>query len=90
MTFRRDEMAVKIFVTVLALQEPEITQRCFGKDCGKGIIALVSHEDLGALMPCAQEICQFIDRQSDEPVWFDGYGREVYLRRMTKLTQQHG
>lgn len=39
-------MAVKIFVTVLALQEPEITQRCFGKDCGKGIVALVSHEDL--------------------------------------------
>ena len=83
-------MAVKIFVTVLALQEPEITQRCFGKYCGKGILALVSHEDLGALMPCAQEICPFIDRQSDNPLWFDNDWREVYLRRMTKLTQQQG
>lgn len=42
-------------------------------------------DDLGALVPCAQEECPHLDKQMDEPLWKDGQGRDVYLRRLKSL-----
>jgi len=76
----------KIFGVVLRLQEAEITARCYGKECGRGIFAALFDDDLGALVPCAQEECPYLEKQTDEPLWKDGEGRDVYLRRLTPLT----
>ena len=76
----------KIYGVVLRLQEPEITARCYGKECGRGIFAALFDDDLGALVPCAQEECPHLEKQTDEPLWKDGEGRDVYLRRLTPLT----
>lgn len=75
----------KIYGVVLRLQEPEITARCYGKDCGRGIFAALFYDDIGALVPCAQEECPFLEKQTDEPLWKDGEGRDVYLRRLVPL-----
>lgn len=72
----------KLFGVVLRLQEPEITANCYGSGCGRGIFALLFDDDLGALVPCAQEECPHLDKQTDEPLWKDGEGRDVYLRRL--------
>lgn len=82
----RKRDASKMFAVVFRLQEPEITARCYGKECGRGIFAALFDDDLGALVPCAQEVCPFLDKQTDEPLWEDGEGRDVYLRRLTPLT----
>jgi len=75
----------KVFGVVLRLQEPEITARCYGKECGRGIFAAMFTPELGALVPCLQEECPFLEKQMDEPLWIDGEGRDVYLRRLTTL-----
>jgi|JI7StandDraft_1071085.scaffolds.fasta_scaffold189806_3 hypothetical protein len=75
----------KLFAVVLRLQEPEITARCYGKDCGRGILAGMFHDDLGALVPCAQEVCPYLDKQTDDPLWKDSNRNDVYLRRLTPL-----
>lgn len=75
----------KVFGVVLRLQEPEITARCYGKECGRGIFAALFDDDLGALVPCLQEECPFLEKQTGEPLWKDGEGRDVYLRRLTPL-----
>jgi len=80
-----DEVMRKIFAVVLRTQEPEITARCYGKECGRGIFAMMHDEDLGALVPCAQEVCPHLRKQTDEPIWKDGEGRDVYLRLLTPL-----
>lgn len=76
----------KIYGVVLRLQEPEITANCYGNGCGRGIFAALFDDDLGALVPCAQEECPHLDKQMDEPLWKDGEGRDVYLRRLRTLT----
>lgn len=75
----------KLYGVVLRLQEPEITANCYGKGCGRGIFAALFDDDLGALVPCAQEECPHLDKQMDEPLWKDGQGRDVYLRRLKSL-----
>ena len=75
----------KIFGVVLRLQEPEITARCYGKECGRGIFAALFDDDLGALVACSQEECSYLEKQTDEPLWKDGEGRDVYLRLLTPL-----
>lgn len=44
-----------------------------------------SSHTLGALVPCAQEVCPHLRKQTDEPIWKDGEGRDVYLRLLTPL-----
>lgn len=83
-------MATKIFGIVLRLQEPEITARCYGALCGRGIFAALFDEDLGALVPCAQETCPFLDKETPEPLWKDAEGRDVHLRRMIPLEPTSG
>ncbi len=75
----------KLFAVVLRLQEPEISARCYGKDCGRGILAVMTDDDLGALVPCAQDVCPYLEKQTDEPLWKDGRGNDVYLRRLTPI-----
>jgi hypothetical protein len=76
----------KMFAVVINLQEPEITARCYGMECGRGIFSTLFDDSLGALVLCAHEACPHLDKQTDEPLWKDGEGRDVYLRRMTPLT----
>ena len=75
----------KLYGVVLRLQEPEITANCYGNGCGRGIFAALFDDDLGALVPCAQEECPHLEKQMDEPLWKDGEGRDVYLRRLKSL-----
>lgn len=75
-----------MYVVVLSLQEPEITAHCFG-DCGRGILMVTHDPDIGALVPCRQEECPHLDKQTTEPIWKDGVGRDVYLRRLVPLPQ---
>lgn len=75
-----------MYVMALSLQEPEITAHCFG-DCGRGILAPMFDRDLGALVPCSQEECPHLDKQTTEPIWKDSGGRDVYLRRLVTLPQ---
>ena len=75
----------KLFAVVLRLQEPEISARCYGKDCGRGILDVMTDDDLGALVPCAQDVCPYLEKQTDEPLWKDGRGNDVYLRRLTPI-----
>ena len=77
-------MASPVYVTVLRLQEPEITAHCFG-DCGKAILASLIDEQLGALMPCRETNCPHLDKQMDEALWTDAGGDPVFLRRLTPL-----
>ena len=75
----------KLYGVVLRLQDPEITANCYGNGCGRGIFAALFDDDLGALVPCAQEECPHLEKQMDEPLWKDGEGRDVYLRRLKSL-----
>lgn len=75
----------KLFAVVLRLQKPEISARCYGKDCGKGILAVTTDDDLGALVLCEQDMCPFLKKQTDAPLWKDGSGNDVYLRRLTTI-----
>lgn len=78
-------MGTRIFGVVLRLQEPEITANCYGRGCGRGIFAALFDDDLGALVPCAQEECPHLDKQTDEALWKDAEGRDVFLRRLKAL-----
>ena len=80
----------KLYGVVLRLQEPEITANCYGNGCGRGIFAALFDDDLGALVPCAQEECPHLEKQMDEPLWKDGEGRDVYLRRLKSLPANAG
>lgn len=72
-------MMGRMFAVVMGLQEAEITANCYGSGCGCGILAALVDEDLGVLVPCAQEQCPHLAKQMDEPLWKDGEGRDVYL-----------
>lgn len=75
----------KIYALVLDVQEAEITARCYGSECGHGLLGAIFDDCIGALVPCAQEQCPFLEQQMDEPIGKDSEGHDVYLRKMTPL-----
>ena len=74
-------MTDKYFAVVLRLQEPLITEHCFG-DCGKALIAGLMDDMLGALIPCATEQCPHLDKQMDKPLGTAFHDAPVFLRKL--------
>lgn len=75
-------MSGKIYVVPLHRQEAEITANCYGNGCGRGIFGAILDEYLGPLVPCKQETCPHLEKQTDEPIGQDGDGNDVYLRKL--------
>ena len=73
-------MEEPLYVVVHALQENEIAAYCLG-ECGKGIFACITDEYLGALQPCWQAQCPYLEGQGYEPIG-EVDGHPVILRKL--------
>lgn len=71
---------MKLFVTVLAAQEEEISEYCFG-NCPEVVVGALWDDELGSLCYCVKDVCPFLDNEAPEP-FAEINGASLFLRKL--------